>query len=162
VRAHFAILVVIAAVSTGDLLRGPRRLAAAAPVGQAATATPSGISIEEQIIAKEREELDALKTGETDRFAGLLAEDAVFVDAHGSADKEEVVKNTADFRLSEYSMEDVRFVPLSVRSGLIIYKNTEKGVSHGREFNAVVYVSALWILRDGKWVCLFSQETAAR
>jgi hypothetical protein len=59
-------------------------------------------------------------------------------------------------------MDDVRFVPLSVTSGLIEYKIAEKGVSHGKEFAAQAYISSIWAEREGKWLCLFSQETAAR
>jgi len=39
---------------------------------------------------------------------------------------------------------------------------TEKGVSHGKEFAAQVYVSSIWAKRGSQWVCLFSQETAAK
>jgi len=59
-------------------------------------------------------------------------------------------------------MDDVRFVPVSADSGLIVYTLTESGTSHGKEFAAKVNVSALWLKRDGKWLCAFSQETAAR
>jgi len=121
-----------------------------------------GDSIQQQIVSKEREELDALMAGKLEIFAGLLADDAVFVDAHGPATKAEVVRNVAEFRLVEYSMTDARFVPISAESGLIAYSINEKGVSHGKEFAAHVYVSAIWTKRAGKWVCVFSQETAAR
>ena len=36
---------------------------------------------------------EALKTGNLDAFADLTGQDAVFVDAHGSATKAEVMKN---------------------------------------------------------------------
>jgi hypothetical protein len=106
--------------------------------------------------------LDSLKAGNLELFGKLLADDAVFVDAQGPASKAQVVKNVAEFKLLEYSMEDVRFVPVSAESGLIAYKVTEKGVSHGREFTAQVYISAVWTKHGGKWICLFSQETAAK
>jgi len=115
-----------------------------------------------KIVAKEQEGLNALKTGDLAAFANSLAEDAVFVDAHGPASKAEVVEHTAGFRIQEYAMEDVRFVQLSKTSGLIAYTLTEKGTSHGRDFAAKVYVSALWAERGDKWVCVFSQETAAK
>ena len=119
-------------------------------------------SLQQQIVAKEREGLDALKTSNLEIFANLTAEEAVFVDAAGLATKADVMKNVAGFTLTDYSMEDVRFVPLSAESGLISYKIHEKGVSHGHEFAAQAYVSSIWAQRAGKWVCLFSQETAAR
>jgi uncharacterized protein (TIGR02246 family) len=118
--------------------------------------------LREQIVAQERAELDSLKTGDLTAFANCLADDAVIVDAQGPAGKAEVVKHTADFRLHEYAMADVRFVPLSADSGLIVYLMTESGTSHGKEFAARVHVSAVWLKRDGRWMCVFSQETAAK
>ena len=116
-------------------------------------------SMLEQIVAKEREELDALKSGRLEVFANLLADEAVFLNAHGPSPKAEVVKHVAAFKLLEYSMEDVQFVPVAGKTGLIIYKLTQKGSSGGREFVSTVFVSALWTERQGKWQCLFSQET---
>ncbi|HKO04025.1 MAG TPA: nuclear transport factor 2 family protein [Candidatus Acidoferrales bacterium] len=163
VRTRFALLSVIASVILAVLfLAWPDRPASAAGTPQAASSNLVRRSFQPQILAKEREELDSLKSGNLEQFAGLLAENAVFVDAHGPATKAEVVKNTAEFRLLDYSIEDVRFIPVSAAAGLIAYKITESGVSHGRQFSAVVYVSALWTNRGGKWVCVFSQETAAK
>lgn len=120
------------------------------------------LSLQQQVEASERRELDCLKSGDYATFADLLAEDAVFQDAHGSAGKAEVVKNTTEVRLTEYTMENVKFVAVSPNSGLITYKLTERGTSHGKSFAATVHVSALWAERGGRWVCLFSQETPAR
>jgi hypothetical protein len=119
-------------------------------------------TLQSKILAKERQGLDCLKTGNLADFAALTADDAVFVDAHGPADKTLVVKNTSEFRLDDYTIEEVKVVPLSSKSGLITYKLTESGTSHGKQFKAKVYVSSIWAERKGKWFCLFSQETAAR
>ncbi len=86
----------------------------------------------------------------------------MFVDGAGVASKEQVVKNVAGFQLRDYTIADVRFVALSANSGLIAYRLAETGTSHGKEFAAKVYVSSLWVRRGGKWLCAFSQETAAR
>ena len=147
----------LAILARSELNADPRTHPTATPAGESRSET-----VKERIVAKEREGLDALKTGDLKLFADLTADDAVFVDDHGPATKSEIVGHTAEFRLTEYAMDDVRFVPVSRNSGLIVHKIAEKGISHGREFAATVYVSALWAERDGKWVCLFSQETAAR
>jgi len=115
-----------------------------------------------QIVAQERAGLDALKTGDLAAFAASTADEAIFVDAHVPASKAEVIEHTAEFRLHEYSMDDVRFVPVSADSGLIVYTLSESGTSHGKEFSARVHVSSLWLRRGGRWLCLFSQETAAK
>jgi hypothetical protein len=119
-------------------------------------------SMEQQIVAKEREGLDALKAGDVGHFGDLTADDAIFVDAQGPATKAQVLQNVVGFRLTDYLIENVHFVKISPNSGLIAYKITEKGLSHGKEFAAQVYVSSIWIQRESKWLCLFSQETAAR
>jgi hypothetical protein len=124
--------------------------------------TSNAESLQQQIVAKEREELDALKSGRLDLFASLLADEAIFLNPHGPSPKAEVVKHVADFKLLDYSMEDVRFVPVADKTGLIIYKLTQKGASGGREFVSTVFVSALWTERQGKWLCLFSQESPAK
>ena len=150
-----ALLAVLAVTAfTGLSLMHPRLSASAVD------AKPN--ALREQIISKEREELDSLKAGDMKAFASLIADDAVFLDPHGSAGKDEVVKQSSAFKLLEYSMEDVKFVPISPKSGVIAYKLVEKGASHGKEFSAQVYASAVWTQRGDKWVCLFSQETPAR
>jgi len=119
-------------------------------------------SLQQQIVAKEREELDALKSGDHEAFANLIADEAIFLDPRGHGTKAEVVEHTADFRLLDYAMENIKFVAVGRDSGVVAYKVTQKGSANGHEFTSVVYASALWTRRAGKWVCLFSQETPAR
>lgn len=114
-----------------------------------------------EVLAKERDELDSLKAGDYSHFAALLAEDTLFVDASGAASKDVVVSNTKEFRLQDYSIHNPQFVIVSNDSAILTYEITETGVSHGHSFSTGIYVSALWAKRDGKWLCLFSQETAA-
>jgi hypothetical protein len=119
-------------------------------------------TLQKQIAAMESRGLDDLKTGSYDDFASLTADDAIFMDSHGSATKTEVMDNTRNFRLSSYKMTNMQFVRVSSTAGVLLYQLEETGTSHGKEFSAKVNVSALWAKRGGKWLCLFSQETAAR
>jgi ketosteroid isomerase-like protein len=124
--------------------------------------TRSSDDLQQQIVAKEREELDALKSGDIAAVANLIADEAVFLNARGPSPKADVVKHVADFKLLDYTIEDVRFVPVGPKTGLIVYKLTQKGSSNGREFAGKANISALWTEREGKWVCLFSQETPTK
>jgi hypothetical protein len=155
-------LVIVVALCANLLLAAPKYAAAEPEKPNSFYARSSADSLQQQIVFKEREELECLKTGDLKRFAELLADDAIFVDDHGSVSKSEIVEHTAEFRLTEYTIDDVKFVALSTTSGLISYKIRQRGNSHGKEFTAQVYVSALWAERGGKMVCVFSQETAAK
>ena len=126
----------------------------------AADTQPS--SMEQEIITKEREGLDDLRSGNIQGFADLNDENGIFIDAQGPASKAQVVKNVAGFKLTEYSMDDLKFVQLSKDSGLITYKIHEKGNSHGKDFDAHAYVSSIWTKKGKNWLCTFSQETGAR
>jgi hypothetical protein len=156
-RISATIFVIVAALST-CLLLGRAGTAARKSLG----ASQAQDLMREQIISKEREGLDALKTGDLTLFANLTANDAIFVDDHGAAGKTQVVQNTSQFRLTEYRMDNVKFVAIAANSGLISYELTETGTSHGKDFSAHVFVSSIWIERADKWYCLFSQESLAR
>jgi uncharacterized protein DUF4440 len=161
-RAIFArcsVVAMVGVVATAILSAGRFEHVAFA-TGQVSSG--AGSSMQERVAAKEREGLESLKTGDVAHFGELTAEDAIFVDPHGIASKAEVMKNVEGFRLTDFTMEDVKFLQVSEKSGLISYKLTEKGVTHGKEFTAIVYVSSIWAERGGKWLCEFSQETAAR
>jgi hypothetical protein len=125
-------------------------------------ARPSPTSLQERVVSKEREGMEAIKAGDMDHFARRIADDAIFLDPHGAGTKAEVLKNVAGFKVIDFAMEDIKFVQVSDNSGLVAYTLTEKGASHGKEFTNRVYASALWAERAGTWVCLFSQETPAR
>jgi len=164
-RGHFSLncgeVVKGEAMKNSGMSRGVLLILLAVGLGRAQQAEPTP-TLQEEVVAQERAGLDALKIGDLTAFANSLPDDAVFVDAHGAAGKDEVVKNVAGFRLTEYTMTDVRFVALSADSGLIVYRLAESGTSHGKEFAAKVHVSSLWLRRGGKWMCVFSQETGAR
>jgi hypothetical protein len=160
--ASALIALTMVAISCALFLGRPMVSFGAARPLESRNARTNDDSMEKQIVSKEQEGLEALKTGDLERFGNLTADEAVMVDGQGPASKAQVLKNVAGFTLREYSMEDVRFVSLSENTGLISYRILENGVSHGREFTARAYVSSIWTERGNKWVCLFSQETAAR
>lgn len=118
--------------------------------------------LQAEIESQERQELEALKNGKVQEFAGPIADDAIFVDQHGVAGKADVMGHLNNLKLLEYAMAEIKFVAVSRESGVIAYKLTQKGREQGKDFADTVYVSALWVKRSGKWVCLFTQETPAQ
>lgn len=131
-------------------------------MGAAIVRSAESADLQKQIAAKESQGLDDLKSGNYDDFASLTADDAIFMDSHGSASKTEVMNGTRNFRLTTYTMSDLRLVRISGTAGVLLYQLNETGNSHGKDFTAKVNVSAPWAKRGGKWLCLFSQETAAK
>jgi hypothetical protein len=161
-KAASALIAVAVIALAGSLCLGQSGIAPSAAPQASPDAKAARSPIERQIESHERLGLDALVTRNLQLFADLTADDAVFVDAKGPASKAQVLKNVGDFRLTDYSMQDIQFVPISTKSGLITYTITETGISHGKQFTARSYIGSVWTERKGKWVLVFSQETAAR
>jgi ketosteroid isomerase-like protein len=161
-RTNARLLVTAAICSAALWLWTPKLSVSAASSLEARVSNASDDSMQKQIVSKEREGLEALKAGNVQRFGDLTADDAIFVDGAGLAGKTQVLTNVNGFTLTDYTMENIQFARLSGSTGLISYKITEKGNSHGRQFVARAYVSSIWGERHNKWLCLFSQETAAR
>ncbi len=127
-----------------------------------ALTTASAADLKDQIVAKEREELEALKSADYKKFADLIADDAIFLNPGGPGTKMQVVEQSSHFKLLDFSMDDIKFLPLTDNSGIVIYKLTQKASAGGREFTSVVHASATWVQRNGRWFSIFSQETPAR
>ena len=95
IASALIIIVAVFALSSVLLLAQPKISTATSPSREFLAAKANDSSLEQQIVAKEREGLDALKAGNLERFANLTADDGVFVDAQGPASKAAVVKNVA-------------------------------------------------------------------
>ena len=112
--------ILIAAIGVGSaaLLAWPRA-AAADPPAASPTPTTAETSLSQQILSKEREELDAQKAGNFKAFENLIADEGVFVNADGPASKAEMLKRTEGIKLLEYGINGVKFLPISADTGLI-------------------------------------------
>jgi Domain of unknown function (DUF4440) len=107
------------------LLVGPRAVAID-PSPASPSPTTEEKSLGQQILAEERTGLDALNAGDFTTFGNLIADEGVFVDAQGPASKADVLKHTEGFKLTDYKIEDEKFVPVSADAGMISYYITEK------------------------------------
>ena len=116
----------------------------------------------DEIIGQERAKLEALKRGDVSAVGAALTDDAVFVDANGILRKPELLKLLGDVKLKEYTMSDVRLVPVSPDNGVVSYTLTESGTRQGQAFSAKVFVSSAWVRNGRGFQCVFSQETPAK
>lgn len=121
-----------------------------------------GISpaLESQILANERAVWDAAKTRDMQRFAKLVGDDARMIFASGVMTKQEYMQAVAKRTITEYSIEKFQAFLPNGETVITLYEATVAGTSNGKAFPpSRLRESSVWVLRAGKWVAVWNQET---
>ena len=112
-------------------------------------------------IELETEVWDALRRGDAEADARLLAEDFLGVYPSGFADRSDHAGQLANGpTVAEFELNDARLIVLSDNDVLLSYRADWRRFS-ARERSAAesMYVSSLWSRRAGGWVNVFSQDS---
>jgi len=135
--------------------------AATAPPRQS-SATMDRASMEKEIIAAENKISDAIAKGSVPAFKALVADTAWSVDANGQMSAIDFQKNLAQVKIEPgWAISDSRIVWSDTNTAVHFYKWTGKSTFQGQPGPEVVWASTVWNKRQGKWVAVFHQETAA-
>ena len=115
------------------------------------------------LIGLETEVWEALRRGDAEADADLLAEDFLGVYASGFAGRSEHAGQLANGpTVSEYELHDARLILLSENDALLCYRADWRRVNIGEQVAAEsMYVSSLWSKRSDRWLNVFSQDTSA-
>jgi hypothetical protein len=121
--------------------------------------TPQGIS-QADIEAKERQTWDAMKAKNWDAFAGMLADDFVYVSGDGIANKAQTADGVKKLDISEYTFSDIKFRKVDEDLAIITYTSSEKSTYDGKPSpDKPLHNSSAWIKRGGNWLIASHQET---
>lgn len=133
------------------------------------TATPNSgapakgkSSIEEMLIAREKEILELIKKKDIQGFAANLADDQLYVNDKGVHTKAQTVKSVAEGTLLEFALDDWKVLMVNKDTALLTYRVTSKGIVNGQEASGVTRESTLWVKRGGKWLAVFHQDTTVK
>jgi hypothetical protein len=106
---------------------------------------------------------DALRRGDAEEDARLLAEDFVGVYPSGFADRSDHAGQLANGpTVADFELHHARLLVVSANDVLLSYRAEYHRLSNGQRGAAEsMYVSSLWSQRSGRWVNVFSQDTPA-
>jgi hypothetical protein len=121
--------------------------------------TDSGLK--DMFEAKVKVEWEALKNKDRKTYAELLAEDyqGVEVDGRGERNKIQTLNELADENVFNYTLWGFKLIPLGPDAALVIYEVTMQFPPRAQIRYSRVYISELWVKRDGQWKELHYQET---
>ncbi|AXE29898.1 DUF4440 domain-containing protein [Chromobacterium phragmitis] len=101
----------------------------------------------------------AFVAGDPDADAALLADDFVGVDPSGFANRDgHVAPLRAGPAAAGYRLDQERLAWAAPEAGLLCYRARWR--QPGGEWETM-FVSSLWLRRDGRWRNVFSQDTPA-
>lgn len=135
----------------------------AAGSGQAMAASKGKSSVEESIIAMEKQAWAAVKGRDTKAFSDLFAADGMMADSGGFSTRDAFYKSLPDLTITDYTLSDFKVMMIDKDAAIITYKADVKGSYKGQAFPPnPAYVSSIWTKRGGKWVAVYHQETMAQ
>jgi hypothetical protein len=115
-----------------------------------------------QLTILEKQVLEAWKNQNLSTLQSLLRDDYVQIAGPGPErmTKAEVLKAVPQARITDYTLEDIRFVRLNRDAAILTYKLTLKGLPDDKGlFANPAYVSASWVHQETAWLSVFRQWT---
>lgn len=134
----------------------------AATAAPAQLAAPDKQKLKETLLAREKEGWEIIKKKDAASLKGFLADDFVGIFADGSRlTKAELIKLLPDFNFSSYAIEAETDVVAPTKDvGILLYRMTfTLAIKDAKPEKLTVYSSSAYVLRDGKWLNVFYQET---
>ena len=139
------------------LVLGENGVAQAKP----AQAAPAGPDLKSLFDFRVRSEWEALKNKDKNAYADLLADDfaGVEVDGGGERSKVQAVNEVANENVFKYTLWGLKVTPLGRDAALVIYEVTMEFPPRSVLRYSRIYVTEVWVKRDGQWKELHYQET---
>lgn len=124
-------------------------------------------SRERELVERERQFWDAMKTKDGRLAARLTDDGCIVVGAQGvsAVDRSTMERLTVegDWQLEQYSFDDrhtqVRFVGDGV--AIVAYRVKERVVVDGKTLPIDANDSSVWVRRNGEWLCVLHTESLA-
>lgn len=147
----------------------PWTLHAAQPIVCAATANPSAApdttsrAIEQRLIAEEQASWNLAIKRDAAAYKAFHAPDYVTVTGTGVMDRASSEASAMDshVRFDQCALSGFNVHFLADNAALVTYHVKAAGLDHEKNFQLESYASSLWMKRDGKWLNVLYQATAA-
>jgi hypothetical protein len=140
-----------AAMDSKDKVSGSKQSPSAGP--------DSGLK--EMFEAKIKDEWEALKKKDKKAYGDLLADgfEGVEVDGKGERNKIQAINEVVEGNVFNYTLWGYKMIPLEPDAAFVIYEVTMQFPPKSAVRYSRVYISELWVKRDGQWKELHYQET---
>ena len=125
------------------------------------SSVPVDSGLKEMFEAKIKAEWEAIKNKDKKAYGELLADDyqGVEVDGQGERTRLQALNELANGNVSNYTLWGFKFIPLCSDASFLVYEVTLQFPPRSVVRFSRVYITELWVKRDGQWKVLHYQET---
>jgi Domain of unknown function (DUF4440) len=118
-------------------------------------------SLQETLVAMEKQSWVAWKNHDANFFRGFLSDDHLEVGFTGVANKSDVVKSVESPMcvVSSYVVDNFHVVSLSADLAVVTYHESQDTKCNAVAVPSPAWVSSLYIKREGRWLNVLYQQT---
>src|SRR5690349_13075595 len=121
----------------------------------------SKAATEKALIANETKINEAVQKHDVKTFTDLVAADAMSADDHGFMKVADFVKTMDQMKVGGWHMMDEKVTWVDDKTAIVTYTWMGSGTYMNQPIPSTTYASTVWADKNGKWVAVFHQETAA-
>jgi hypothetical protein len=121
----------------------------------------SKATIEKNLIANENKINEAVAKHDVKTFNDLVASDAISADGMGVMKVADFVKSMDQMKVGSWHIMDTAVHWVDDKTAVLTYTWMGSGTFKGEAVPPTTYSSTVWTERNGKWVAVFHQESAA-
>ncbi len=135
--------------------------AAKKPAPAAPVASADHAAAEKALIANEHKINEAVAKGDKATFTSLVAADSAMADETGYMQMSDFLPMFDQVKVSTWKISDEKVHWAGANAAVVTYVWTGKGTFQGQPVPEKTYASTVWTKKDGKWVVVYHQESAA-
>ncbi len=133
-------------------------------VNAAIPSLKSMTTLEDSLVAMERQSWVAWKNQDAAYFRDFLSEDHVDMGPNGPVPKALIVAflEKAGCKVESFAVDSFKFARLSDDAAMLTYRSAQNTMCGTAKVPSPTWSSAVFVRRDGRWVQALLQQTSAR
>jgi len=122
---------------------------------------PGDSALKELFQSKIKVEWEALKNKDKKAYGELLDDEyqGVEADGRGERNKIQAINEVPETNVYNYTLWGLKVIPVGTDAAFVIYESTMQFPPKALVRYSRVYISELWVKREGNWKILHYQET---
>lgn len=132
-------------------------------MGDEATTASSDDDVHAALVTIDDEWSQAIVSNDAERIGSFMADDWVIVSESGVASKEQFLSFVRSGELTHSAMDRVGEPRVQLYGATAVLTARVTNTAHygGQRFDADEWTTDVFVLRDGRWLCVLSHITAA-